>query len=195
MSKELKQYHRELALYVLGRARGRPLAADEVTECMLSLAQHEGLPKPCWAGINPQSVAGMLKSLQNAGLAEQLPDAARHARAGRAAPAWRLAPGQPNPPMPLPPDDEGLAGQPAKVEDPYEGLSRQQLITLLKVHEDLAETMGRFKVQMADFQQELERKAEDARMEQEIRKYKKRLADAGRVCNLDEGDIEWLEQH
>ena len=37
--------------------------------------------------------------------------------------------------------------------------------------------------------------AEDARVEQEIRKYKKRLADAGRVCNLDEGDIEWLEQH
>lgn len=37
--------------------------------------------------------------------------------------------------------------------------------------------------------------ADDAAQELEIAEYERRLAEAGRQCHLDEGDIEWLRQH
>lgn len=39
---------------------------------------------------------------------------------------------------------------------------------------------------------EQEQAAQD-RLEQEIKDYEKKLADAGRLCPLDDGDIEWLQ--
>ena len=152
---DLKQYHRALALYCLQSA-GKPLTAGDLAEYMQTVALASMHDEPCWKRIDAGKVAGTLKSLTAAKLAVKA-EPVSNVRAGRMQERWEIAvdvPPQEVPDCPAPAADV-LAGvfqlkaSPAasprlQALDPYEHLSREQLLALLKLQDELSGVVAGF---------------------------------------------------
>ena len=143
---ELREYHRDLALACLSRSPG-PMTAAELAEVMGTLAQEEGHPRACWRSITGPMVAGIMKTLLAAGEVSSTPSF--HARHGRDVALWAKA--QPGTwPFPLPPEDDEPEEAPAPAS-PYDHLSREQLVALLGVHDELSALVARFQQELSEF--------------------------------------------
>lgn len=154
VSYDKRSYLRELALYCLHHA-STPATAGELAEHMGTLAQSEGHPKELWIEVSPSSVFGCLKGLQNQGDAMRV-DERKNTRSGRAEPTWTCT-GQRDASMPLPnpaefevtaEGDAAVAAAPGGIvdvpADPYESLSREQLLAVLRVSDDVGGAVARF---------------------------------------------------
>lgn len=134
---DLRQYHRDLAIYCLaGPSRDCPaMTAGELCEQMQVMAEHEGHPKACYAGIRPGAVAGILTALERQAMARR--EGERHnGRHGRTEPLWVLS-RDPNQSMPDAPHEEPspLAAAPAwKAPSTnsydYSDMDREQLVAV-----------------------------------------------------------------
>lgn len=162
MSKiDLRAYHRALALYCLGQ-RGAPCTAAELAEHMGALAMSEGHPKGWWSDISPSSVAGHLRTLENGSNVDRVGDRP-NPRHGRGEPLWRFA-GEQLPRCPDPGDFEtedappprqspapSLPAAPAPALPPlpaereaYAEMTRDQLLTVLRINDEVAGAAKRF---------------------------------------------------
>lgn len=90
MSDESREYLRDLAMHVLAESGVGELTAAEVGERMGVAALTEGHPKRAWSGIDGWTVSGVLRRLENDGLAVR-GEPARSARKGRDEPTYRIA--------------------------------------------------------------------------------------------------------
>ncbi|NUS37621.1 MAG: hypothetical protein HOQ02_01150 [Lysobacter sp.] len=154
---DLRAYHRALALYCLGRST-RPATAADIAEHMGSLAQSEGHPRQYWIDITPASVAGHLRTLEREGSAARAEER-NNPRHGRGEPTWSLSDAAlgNEPRLPEPGDFEGQQPEPevapaaaAMQADRYEGMSRDQLLVVLRFNDDVAGATGRFMQEMRD---------------------------------------------
>lgn len=140
---ELRQYHRHAAMYVLQSSQG--MTAAEAHEAVTGLALANGHPKEC-ASISPAGVAGILRTLQNEGVAVQ-GGARQNTRQGRSEPTWRLAHGaQPLLPPPAPVGRTGRGAVPG--QDPLAHLSREQLMAMILVGDELSAATARFQAEV-----------------------------------------------
>lgn len=168
-----KTYFRELALAALHRYN-TGLTADELAEFMVVLAQGDGHDRALWGQVNPSSVAGYLRALENDARAMKLPESRQDSRHGRAQPVWTHT-GSRVPSYPMPSGFAIDAGERAPapaalpritglVHEYVDGeLSVPQAQALLSYGDDLMESISRF-------MQDLQRVNERARA---------RLADVG----------------
>lgn len=104
MSDENREYLRDLAMHVLADSGATELTAAEVAERMGVAALADGHPKRAWSGIDGWTVSGVLRRLENDGLAMR-GEPARSARKGRDEPTYRIAGHAASAtwPIPLPP--------------------------------------------------------------------------------------------
>ncbi|MGH8028036.1 MAG: hypothetical protein ACREO0_15055 [Pseudoxanthomonas sp.] len=149
---DLKQYHRALALYCLQTA-SEPMTAGDCAELMQTTAMGAMHADPCWKRIDAGKVAGTLKALTNQGFVMKAPQA-KNARAGRMQERWVIDAATPRQALPDCPDFAPPATPKAApvAADPYDGLSRAQLLALLQVHGDIAECIARFKAELASIE-------------------------------------------
>lgn len=153
MSEELKQYHRGMMLACL--ARSGPATAGDLADHVAATAEVEEHPRAVWEGLNPHAVLGHLRTLSGEGLVIQV-GTKKNARHGRDEPCWALsektrtlpavplAPAVKRPPQATVAWSSGIAEVPAPAS-PYDHLSREQLLALLQVHDNLAAAMARFR--------------------------------------------------
>lgn len=144
MNLTMREYRRELALYVVAHAK-EPMTAGEVAEVMGSTAMAEGHPQACWDGLDGNAALGYLRALENAGLVKQTGETKRDSRSGRQPPTWCYAPARARtvqlpeaPRRMLDRDDPPAVPSPAsaardEASSPYAGMSRKQLLTVLEV--------------------------------------------------------------
>ncbi|MEN1941035.1 hypothetical protein WCE39_08070 [Luteimonas sp. MJ174] len=90
MSDESREYLRDLAMHVLAECGVGELTAAEVAERMGVSALADGHPKRAWSGIDGWTVSGVLRRLENDGLAVR-GGTVRSARKGRDEPTYRIA--------------------------------------------------------------------------------------------------------
>lgn len=144
---ELREYHRKLALACLSRA-SNPMTAAELAEYMSGAAQAEGHPKACWRAITGPMVAGVLRTLQAQGEVTCTP--VFHTRHAREVSVWTVTTQSGDDrSFPLPPDDEMPEADPVKT--PYDHLSREQLVALLEIHDDLGGLVAKFQQELSEF--------------------------------------------
>lgn len=139
---ELRQYHRQATMYVLQSSDG--MTAAEAHEAVTGLALGKGHPKEC-ASISPAGVAGVLRTLQNEGCAVQ-GEARPNTRHGRNEPTWNLAPGLQPLAAPSAPGTKKAAAAPAG--DPLSHLSREQLLAMILVGDELSSATARFQAEV-----------------------------------------------
>lgn len=148
MSRNLRVYRRDLALYALAGS-SEPLMASELADYMVELTRSEAHPDHCRSGIDSATASGVLRSLSNEKLVVQDGEKTDR-RAGRPAPTWKYAMGKeaakrvrmPEPPPSGAPLTSQLRGQEQK-EDPYEGLNRTQMYALLEVGDMAIQELAR----------------------------------------------------
>lgn len=147
---DLRGYHRALLLYALHRAT-EPSTAGELAEFMGTLAQSEGHPKPYWIDISAPSVHGYLRSLANEGEVIRV-DERRNSRTGRPEPTWTTAgPRDPDVKLPNPIEFEesdpapapSLEAPPPADQDPYESMTRAQLLCVLRISDEVGGAVAR----------------------------------------------------
>lgn len=142
---ELRQYHRQATMYVLQSSQS--MTAAEAHEAVTGLALAKGHPKEC-AAISPAGVAGVLRSLQNEGIAVRGP-ARQNTRHGRSEPTWRLEDGlQMIQPPTAPGRRSGAAPANAAGQDPLAHLSREQLMAMILVGDELSAATARFQAEV-----------------------------------------------
>lgn len=153
MREARRDYLRDFAVAILHQA-GKPLTAGEVVEHMVVLATAEGHPEKFWRGCDASAMFGHLRALEADGIVERngtKPDG----RAGRPSPAWQpTAPRIPNASIPFPPEEDEAAAETPQAEppvDPYAGLNKTQLFTLLAVHDELAALTARHMRELRDW--------------------------------------------
>ncbi len=142
---ELRQYHRHATMYVLQSSQG--MTAAEAHEAVTGLALAKGHPKEC-ASISPAGVAGILRTLQNEGAAVR-GSARPNTRHGRSEPTWRLQAG--SPPIQSPSAPGGRSGASAGAsggQDPLAHLSRDQLMAMILVGDELSAATARFQAEV-----------------------------------------------
>lgn len=155
----LKLYHRELALYCL-QSSDQPLTSGECAELMQTTAlsaMHEDL---CWKRIDAGKVAGTLKALVNAGHAIKA-DPLHNARQGRPQERWvqnhdsprALIPECPAERQAPPPASNPQSLSPALGADPYQHLTREQLLALLQLQDDALCIAAGFKAAIEAWQE------------------------------------------
>ena len=120
--------------------------AGELSEFVTGLAMAEGHPKDCWAQFGPQTVLGILRQLERAG-SVCVTGAKRSTRYGRDEPLWAPSKKQAlaKLELPLPPERETTdrvhvalpSAAPAADVDPLESLTRDQLLAILQVRDDM----------------------------------------------------------
>jgi hypothetical protein len=145
MNDDLKTYHRELAMACLHRAP-QPMTAAELAEFMGQVAMMEGHAPACFKSISASRVAGIMRTLQ--GDAQVLSQSKYDSSEGRDVPYWEMASRDKSYPFPFPPDEGEEPPEPAKSTSPYDHLSREQLIALLGIHDDIATAVARFKTEL-----------------------------------------------
>lgn len=157
-AEEAKAYRRDLLMCGLSRM-GAPSTAAEVAEYVLSIAASEGHPREAFAALTPQTVAGILRGMEQAGIIQR-GESRYDASKGREQSRWCVVDRDPRYPVPMPPDYEpDSTPEPAaraEPRSPYEGLSRDQMITLLQVHDDIAGAVSRMRAAVAEAQAELD---------------------------------------
>lgn len=146
----LKAYHRDLLRYCL-QLIDEPMTAGDLQDEMSSYALSAFHPKEAWAGITPAAVAGLLKTMNADGLVIKS-DPVRNARLGRNEVTWLLQPAlrSDTPAPPSAPAEAVASAAPAPPPDPYAHLSREQLVTVLGVHDDISECVARFQTELAN---------------------------------------------
>lgn len=159
---QLSAYRSDMVLACLQRAPGAQ-TAGELSEFATTLAMNEGHPKACWAPLSPQSVHGILRALQRAGLA-QSPSGRRNTKYSRDEPLWEVVPGTARIQIPMYPEPEqpparaGAAavsavtlGAPAAGAGVcLETLSREQLLTILQLSDEVEGRVEAFVRDMRD---------------------------------------------
>lgn len=146
---QLRGYHRHAILYVLSGAGA--MTAAEIHEAVTTHALTGGHPKEC-ASITPAAVAGILRSLQN----EQLVVPARgrfNTRHGRTEPTWIADEGVNFAAPPSAPQPEARPAPARWVGGPYEpmqDLSREQLMAILLVGDELAGATARYMAEVEE---------------------------------------------
>lgn len=157
---QLAAYRREMVLACLGRAPG-PQTAGELSEFATTLAMNEGHPKACWAPLSPQSVHGILRQLQREGRVTS-PGGRRNTRYGREESLWEVTPLQSVVSVPMYPEPEQSPARAAAAAvgavtlgAPSAGvcletLSREQLLTILQLSDEVEGRVEAFVRDMRD---------------------------------------------
>lgn len=160
---QLREYHRQMAVACLQRAEGAQ-TAGEVSEFATTLAMSEGHPKACWAPMSPAAVQGILRQLERAGQVMTL-DKRRNTRYGRDEPLWQLTElGAVPMQVPMYPEPEQTPARAAAaavgavtVGSPslpqgicIETLSREQLLTILQLSDEVEGRVESFVRDMRD---------------------------------------------
>lgn len=142
---DVKVYRRELLLCCLNRI-GAPSTAAEVAEYAFSLAAGDGHPRDAFSGLNPQMVAGILRGMEQAGTIQR-GESRYDTSKGRDQPRWCVLNRDSRYPLPLPPDDDEppQKEQRAEPRSPYDSLTRDQMIALLQVQDDIAAVAARLR--------------------------------------------------
>lgn len=135
----------QLLVAALRRA-GKPTASDDLLDAATGLALAEGWEPEQVSELNRRSVATRLRNLEQAGVVRQ-EGAGMDERARRTTPlfvpvaGWDVRAAVPAPPM--------VGASPTRRrESPYAGLNNTQLLALLEAHDDIAECLGRFLMDM-----------------------------------------------
>lgn len=160
-AEQLKQYHRQLALYCL-QSVGEPLTAAEVAELMQTTALNSMHADQCWQRIDAGKAAGTLKALFNAGSVLEAPPV-RNARQGRDQARWAQNPDSERAELPECPGEapQATVAQPGLPEvlapsigaDPYSHMSRTQLVALVTAQDELDALLNRFTGELAEWKQ------------------------------------------
>lgn len=159
---QLSAYRSEMVLACLQRAPGAQ-SAGELSEFATSLAMNEGHPKACWAPLSPQSVHGILRALERDGLV-QSPSGRRNTRYGRDEPLWEPVPGKRRVAIPMYPEPIQSPAQAAAAAVGavtlgapdagaavcLETLSREQLLTILQLSDEVEGRVEAFVRDMRD---------------------------------------------
>lgn len=153
MNEDRRTYYRELTLFALQRCPGE--STDVLAAAMGEMAMNEGHPARCWKAIGQHQILGVLRTLESQGLVTRIRNAKYDAGKGRERPGWQLSreAATRNYPMPFPPEDlEDEPPEPAPAPAPpatqYDDLSREQLIALLAVHDDITQLVARFTTEL-----------------------------------------------
>jgi hypothetical protein len=162
---QLRAYHRDMVLACLQRAEGKQ-SAGELSEFATALAMSEGHPKACWAPLSPQAVQGILRQLQRQGLVDNA-EGRRNTRYGRDEPMWVPAAGTFAVQVPLHPEIENTPARAAAAAAAavgavtlgapsagaavcMESLSREQLLTILQLSDEVGVRVETFVRDMQD---------------------------------------------
>lgn len=146
---DLKQYHRDLALYCLQSA-DEPMTSGECAELMQTTALSAMHDEPCWKRIDAGKVAGTLKALTNSGQAVKV-EPTHNARAGRLQERWVIAKGLERVALPeCPFQERPQAIVPIKTQsvDPYAHLTREQLLALVQVQDEASQIVAEFEMRL-----------------------------------------------
>lgn len=156
-NEDLKLYHRQLALYCL-QSTDQPLTSGECADMMQTAALNAMHDEPCWKRIDAGKVAGTLKALVNSGAALKA-DPARNARAGRDQERWTQNPIAERVDLPECPGESEPPprAQVLVASDPYQHLSREQLVAMMLVHDELGVAIANFKSELNDIEQRARR--------------------------------------
>ncbi|PJK00822.1 hypothetical protein CO641_02300 [Lysobacteraceae bacterium NML91-0213] len=152
MRAAIRQYRRELALFLLDRIVD-PISSGDLVEQMGAFAQAEGHPEVCWRSINGPDVHGILRALEGEGMVVR-DGSDRDRRAGRDTPLWRIANHVRGAALTVTVpdvDDEAEEEIPitaslaavAGVETPYDTMTRPQLYALLETADEMAGAQAR----------------------------------------------------
>lgn len=141
---DLRQYHRQATIYVLQSNGG--MTAAEIHEAVTATALTCGHPKEC-GSITPAGIAGVLRTLQNECLAVPR-GGRRNTRHGRSEPTWALAEGIETVAQPSAPSRRPPVSPSSGPYDPMAGLSREQLMAMLLVSDELSEATARFQAEV-----------------------------------------------
>lgn len=131
-AEDIRRYQRQLVLCCLHRA-GEPITATDLHELVLSAGMGTYAPAVAWKTLNPNQVAGMLRSLRASGDVRQCADV-RDRRNGRDVPTWTPT-AKIDPDFRLPQLKE--APRAVGSSDAYAGLSESQTRLLLLVQDQL----------------------------------------------------------
>ena len=157
---QLSAYRSDMVLACLQRAPGAQ-TAGELSEFATTLAMNEGHPKACWAPLSPQFVHGILRALQRAGLA-QTSSGRRNTRYSRDEPLWEVVAGTARIEVPMYPEPEHTPARAAAAAVGavtmgapsagvcLEALSREQLLTILKLSDEVEGRVEAFVRDMRD---------------------------------------------
>lgn len=149
-AEDLKLYHRELALYCL-QSSDQPLTSGECAELMQTTAlgaMHEDL---CWKRIDAGKVAGTLKALVNSGQALKATPL-HNGRQGRPQERWVQNHASARVAIPECPAEESAVPPAANPQtlsasvgtDPYQHLTRQQLLAVVRIQDEACDIAARF---------------------------------------------------
>ncbi len=143
---EDRQYLQQLALYCLHRAGSEQTAAF-LAEYMAELALSEGHAK---LHLSANQVLGVLRTLERVGDVRK-GDGAHNTRNGRAEPTWRpVLAWDPKFPMPDAPEPDAQPAAGATGPDPFAHMTREQLIALVQVHDDISSCVAGFRNDVRD---------------------------------------------
>jgi hypothetical protein len=148
---ELKHYQQQMVICCLHRFTDTA-SAGELSDFACALAMSEGHPKECWSGLQPATVIGLLRTLHKDGLVTRAGERF-NPRQGRPEPQWSVpAPRNASFPVPDAPDnDVPVLAMPVLVAvDPLSSLSREQLLAILQVRDDMQQITARFLVEMQE---------------------------------------------
>lgn len=156
---EDREYLQQLALYCLHRNQAEQTAAF-LAEYMAELALSEGHAK---LHLSANQVLGILRSLERAGEVKK-GDGTHSSRHGRAEPTWRpVLVWDPKFPMPEPPEQDDQQAAVPTAQDPYPYMTREQLIALLHVHDDINTRIAEFRSALRCFEADMAELAAGAR--------------------------------
>lgn len=155
-SEDLKVYHRELALYCL-QSSDQPLTSGECAELMQTTALNAMHDDLCWKRIDAGKVAGTLKALANAGHALKAAPV-RNGRLGRDQERWQQNHESARAALPeCPAEAQAHAPAPASCpqnlspalgSDPYQHLTREQLLAVVRIQDEVCEIAARFTLEL-----------------------------------------------